>query len=512
MLRASTLTRLARLQPLLSRSAVILSPIRPLSHLAAAVQPARNPATAPQHQRRSLASIVEEANDDPTLPQFIVGTRNGFLPRQDPLPRLPDEFGALESLLERMTVKMADGSPGLLGKGEFGDAVNKELPLYDVDSIRDQRLLTALFRDYTFAASAYLLEPCDIMNRKRGEYGLGRDVLPKNLAVPLVKVSEKIGSKPFMEYAQSYALYNYKRKDASKPVEYENLELIRKFSGMESEHGFILVHVAMVANTGDLVKSTLGVLAAAERNDRAAFDQEMRGMLTTMQKINGVMDTMWKHSETSSYLRFRTFIMGTKNQPMFPNGVLYEGVSEERTFYRGESGANDSIIPTCDNLLQLTAKMPVNPLTDILKDFRSYRPINHNHWLSYIENRAAQLNIRGFACAESNSAVVYLALLDQVREFRGRHWNFTKEYIIKHSRHPVATGGSPITTWLPNQLAVVLNAMVEVGRQIKQDELTPYHRHLCEELTIRGDAQARILDREVKQLKQNFTGQDIKTA
>lgn len=66
--------------------------------------------------------------------------------------------------------------------------------------------------------------------------------------------------------------------------------------------------------------------------------------------------------------------MGTKNQPMFPKGVVYEGVSEEPTFYRGESGANDSIIPTCDNLFELTSLMPSNPLTEILKDFRTYRP------------------------------------------------------------------------------------------------------------------------------------------
>lgn len=66
--------------------------------------------------------------------------------------------------------------------------------------------------------------------------------------------------------------------------------------------------------------------------------------------------------------------MGTKNQPMFPKGVVYEGVSEEPTYYRGESGANDSIIPTCDNLFEMTALMPSNPLTEILKDFRTYRP------------------------------------------------------------------------------------------------------------------------------------------
>ena len=63
------------------------------------------------------------------------------------------------------------------------------------------------------------------------------------------------------------------------------------------------------------------------------------------------MNTMWKESLPEDYDNFRTFIMGTKNQPMFPKGVIYEGVSDEPYFLRGESGANDNIIPTLDNLL-----------------------------------------------------------------------------------------------------------------------------------------------------------------
>jgi indoleamine 2,3-dioxygenase len=199
---------------------------------------------------------------------------------------------------------------------------------------------------------------------------------------------------------------------------------------------------------------------------------------------------------------------------MFPNGVIYEGVSPDNTptFYRGESGANDSIVPTLDNFLQVTEKMPQNPLTEILRDFRSYRPANHNAWLAWLEKRSRDLKIREYALGESNSAVLYLALLDQLREFRGRHWNFTKEYIIKHTRHPVATGGSPITTWLPNQLGVVLGCMVEAGKSVKQENLTPYHRALSQELTARAEAQARILEREVKELKGLFKDQDVASA
>ena len=131
---------------------------------------------------------------------------------------------------------------------------------------------------------------------------------------------------------------------------------------------------------------------------------------------------------------------------MFPNGVLYEGVSDEPTQFRGESGANDSIIPSLDNFLELTSQMPQNGLTEILRDFRTYRPLNHNEWLQWLETKAQSLGIRAYAQQNAMSAVLYLSLLDQDREFRARHWNFTKEYILKHSDHPVATGGSPITT------------------------------------------------------------------
>ena len=57
---------------------------------------------------------------------------------------------------------------------------------------------------------------------------------------------------------------------------------------------------------------------------------------------------MWKRSAPSDYMKFRSFIFGTapkKLNAMFPLGVTYEGVSDEPMGFRGESGANDSIVP-----------------------------------------------------------------------------------------------------------------------------------------------------------------------
>lgn len=276
---------------------------------------------------------------------------------------------------------------------------------------------------------------------------------------------------------------------------------------MPSESGFINVHVAMVAHTGSQIRETLAVLAAVEASDRERANRALRKYARVMKAINAEMETMWQRSLPNDYKEFRTFIMGIKNQPMFPNGVVYKGVSEDPVAYRGESGANDSIIPTSDNLFQLFERMPENPLTEILRDFRTYRPVEHNKWLHYVQVRAQQVKIREFCLAEGNTAVLYLENLDQIREFRQRHWNFTKEYIIKHTSHPVATGGSPIITWLPNQLSTVLSLMQETVDLIDTSKLTAARARLFAAIKIRIASQDSILLREVARLKEQIPGQ-----
>lgn len=447
-------------------------------------------------------------------PQFLVNPDTGFLPRKDPVAVLPSEFTPLEILLQNMPVKKVDGTPGLLAQNKFGEESAK-IPDYTdkIEKIEDTGILSALFRDYTFWASSYLLEPCHHNMIAAGDthsFGLGRQVLPLNISSPLLLLSEKLGAKPFMEYALSYALYNWKKVNESGAVTYDNLQLVRSFSGEESESGFILVHVSMVAHTKDIVKYCLEILEHARNTDRNAFNNALRNYQQTMRKINMEMDTMWKRSKPEDYEKFRTFIMGIKGQPMFPNGVHYERrdpqtgeVKQMGPFqFRGESGANDSIIPTCDNLLQLTENMPNNPLTEILKDFRTYRPVQHNTWLTFVQENAKLLGIKKFALENSESSFLYLTILDEVRDFRNRHWNFTKEYILRRTLHPVATGGSPIVTWLPNQLSVVLQGMEEVVPMVNPKDLDSISRIRYEEISKFVITQRAYLHREVDKLKE----------
>ncbi|MCJ1359277.1 MAG: hypothetical protein MMC33_009278 [Icmadophila ericetorum] len=410
-----------------------------------------------------------------TLPAFLVSTTRGFLPRTEPISFLPANFDALESLLQHMPIKTLDGGPGLLATGSLGEEVKKLPDLTEAieEAKDDLPLMNALYRDYSFLASAYLLEPCH-MSFLRGEgYGLGRDRLPANIAKPIARVAELAGFKPFMEYAGSYALYNYRMADASKGLEYSNLRLIRAFEhGLDptsSEAGFVLVHVDMVQNSGPMIAGTEQALEAVSANDRAVFEEGMRTVLAALTKVNAVMERMWTKSKPGEYIQFRTFIFGITSQSMFPNGVIYEGVSDKPLSFRGESGANDSMIPLVDNLLSIP--MPSTPLTEILHDFRSYRPGNHRAFLEWVKYRSESVDLRSFAMQTPSAASLYLQILNQVRDFRWRHWCFTREYILKKTSHPVATGGSPIVTWLPNQLQAVLDLMVDVAGRFEGEEL-----------------------------------------
>jgi indoleamine 2,3-dioxygenase len=97
-----------------------------------------------------------------------------------------------------------------------------------------------------------------------------------------------------MEYAGSYALFNYKVQNPKLGLQYDNLRLIRAFEhGLDpksSEAGFVLVHVDMVQNSGPLVDGVVSALDACSDGNREAFNTGMHKVVTAMTKVNKVMD------------------------------------------------------------------------------------------------------------------------------------------------------------------------------------------------------------------------------
>ncbi|KAI7460234.1 hypothetical protein KC351_g17349 [Hortaea werneckii] len=449
---------------------------------------------------KGLRHVAQHLDADPTLlstslDPFTITTSTGFMPLHTPIVDLPKAFDALTKILEKMPIVKEDGTPGLLATYQLGPTIdNGALPdllpkideLQTVDGKPDLALATAAFRDYAFLASAYLLEPCwERWSKGLEGYGLGRAVLPRCIAGPLVKTAKLLDIPPFMSYAAAYTLYNYRFANQSTGApDYSNLRLVRGFErGLDpttSEAGFVLTHVDMVKHSGSLVKGATQLLDAAASNAGAestndAFDL----LLDTMRVVEESMESMWSHSKPKDYLSYRTFIFGITNQSMFPEGVIYEGENGGKPMsFRGESGANDSMIPLLDGLLQIP--MPTNPLTEILKDFRSYRPKPHREFLAAVREQAEEVGVREHCCRDVDTTVRYLRLLEHVRSFRWRHWLFAREYIIRRSTHPTATGGSPIVTWLPNQLQAVMKLMTSTWEGIPAEQRSEVSKDVVE--------------------------------
>jgi indoleamine 2,3-dioxygenase len=154
----------------------------------------------------ALKDVFPHIEDDPiTLPSsldpFTITTSTGFLPLRPPQIYLPAKFAPLTALVEELPAVKLDGSPGLLATYKLGPAIDNDNALPDlndeIDSLiiddgkPDLAAVTAAFREYAFIASAYLLEPCwERWNKGLEGYGLGRQVLPKCIAGPLVKTAK----------------------------------------------------------------------------------------------------------------------------------------------------------------------------------------------------------------------------------------------------------------------------------------------------------------------------------
>ena len=58
---------------------------------------------------------------------------------------------------------------------------------------------------------------------------------------------------------------------------------------------------------------------------------------------------------------------------------------------------------------------------------------------------------------ENVEGLIYLLkIVDEVYLFRNGHWQFVQKYIMSNTKYAFATGGTPITTWLINQIECVL--------------------------------------------------------
>ena len=378
---------------------------------------------------------------------FDVSSASGFLPIREPLKTLPSEFNELQKLIDDLPTV-------LLVPDEIVTRV-QQIPCYltNIHEITDTFLLQALFRAYTFVTSAYTLELSYQTFVKTSTYGEARRVLPRHIAESLVAVSEKLNVYPWLDYHYAYSLGNYVKRDEKGTLDWKNLDMACKFIGSMDEIGFIMLHVYINELSPHLVNS---VIEFSKTSDKI----HLKECGKVMEQINQRRREMWEASRPSHYNDFRVFIMGIKgNTELFGEGLVYEGCFDNKPQqFRGQTGAQDSIIPMMDIFTGVVDFYPTNKLTEYLLDLRSYRPVCVQEFFNDLREHYSTNSIYN-KLSEENDAEGLLDLLkivDEIYLFRNGHWQFVQKYIMENTDYPIATGGTPITSWLINQIEAVL--------------------------------------------------------
>ncbi len=430
---------------------------------------------------------------------FDVSIEHGFLPISAPLATLPAKYSAVQNLTDQL--------PELIKDIKLLNIAIYALPEFDLTDEADVFVIQALFRAYTFLTSAYLLAP-SYHTQVNGIYGKALNLLPTNLAKPLVCVAGKLDVMPWLDYHYAYSLGNYIKIEEKDPLHWKNLRMACSFTGGQDETGFIMNHVYINEKSPDLLKAIHLYLDGNELEGIKLY-------YATMLEINARRHTMWQASDHRHYNYFRAFIMGIKgNTEIFGPGVKYETGDEhadEYRQYRGQTGAQDNIIPTSDIFANVIEFYPDNQLTSYLLDLRQYRPKCVQKFFHDLQAALDAKPIKKFFLQHDHTGLVFLlGIINEIYLFRNGHWQFVQKYIMANTKYATASGGTPVISWLPNQIEACLKSMAELINVIDHTSLSPDATAMFRDLKSTFQNKVTLLEEQLLELrKENYNVERI---
>ena len=347
-----------------------------------------------------------------------VYTRRGFLPEADPLTAFPPgcELAVLDEIGRDLPSLLHD-------RGFRRHARELRIPAWpDGWSVSDD--LPALRLYYLrlgFLASGYV--------NQVGEEPA--TVLPANIAVPLARACALLARPPILSY-DGYALYNWRRFRRDGPIALGNIDTIQNFVHLYDEHWFILVHVEIEAIAAEILDAIARAAPALQAREAEPVNESLTRIGEAVRRQVAVLRRIPEKMDPRLYYRtFRPYIRFFEN-------VVYEGVTQAPIDFRGETGAQSSIMPTLIAFLKIPHRP--SPLMDHLADMRNYMPAQHRALRDHV---AALPAVRDLAVPETFNAV-----LEAIATFRETHFGWARQYIQERTDDPRGTGGTPYLQWL----------------------------------------------------------------
>ena len=268
-------------------------------------------------------------------------------------------------------------------------------------------------------------------------------VLPEALAKPWTQVANTLGRPPILSYA-SYCLDNWYRLNKKENISLENVGLLTNFLGGVDEDWFVTIHVCIEDAAREAIAAADSISKLNDKNSVKDFSDQLKLIISSLRKVNSIFSRMPEKCDPYVYYhRVRPFIFGTKDNPDLKKGLIYKNqYNNKPQFFRGETGAQSSIMPFLDGALGIYHTE--DHLRHYLNEMRDYMPPKHRRSIEIVEKRS---NAKSCILESKKLTYEYNKCLEEIRIFRAQHLEFAATYIHKQSQitNPFGRGGSTIT-------------------------------------------------------------------
>mgnify|MGYP006417607779 FL=1 len=299
----------------------------------------------------------------------------GFLPK-----KMPARSFSIQSESCARIEEICNNLPKLLLTGKVQSTVNK---LSKKDLSINELLINQMGQDLKLAMSQLSFIAHAYIWGDKKPHGK----LPESLAKPWVEVASNQGRPAILSYA-SYCLDNWFLIDAEEPISLENVGLINNFLGGVDEDWFVTIHVCIENAASEAINACSQIAGCDQDTPENEISNLLQKICLSMRRVNEVFARMPEKCDPYIYYhRVRPFIFGTKDNPDLKNGLVYEGqFDNEPQFFRGETGAQSSIIPSLDGALQIAHTK--DHLRHYLNEMRDYMPPKHREFISKLEKKS----------------------------------------------------------------------------------------------------------------------------
>jgi len=366
-----------------------------------------------------------------TIYSIFINKKHMFLPKKDPLTNYKSTSKSLDRIFD-----IANQLPKLLLTGRVQQTIDKlnvnDLSLSHLTKNNDIREIKLAMVHLSFISHAYIW----------GSKSPSK-ILPEVVAKPWVNLSDILGRPPILSYA-SYCLDNWYRINPKEEIRLENVGLITNFLGGVDEDWFVTIHVCIENAASKAIIAASKLSKLNETDSISIYSKYLKEIIRSLREVNTIFSRMPEKCDPYVYYhRVRPFIFGTKDNPDLKKGLIYENqYNNKPQFFRGETGAQSSIIPYLDGALGIYHTE--DHLRHYLNEMRDYMPPDHRKMIEEVELRS---NAKHFIHQSKQLTNEYNKCLEEIRIFRAQHLEFAATYIHKQSqiKNPFGRGGSTIT-------------------------------------------------------------------